>query len=38
MIVNLVLLGAGARILLGAVSRGQQRRLSRGDADGPARP
>ena len=38
MLVNLVLLGAGARILLGAVSRGQQRRLGRGGADGPARP
>ena len=38
MLVNLVLLGAGARILLGAVSRGQQRRLGRGGADGPAGP
>jgi hypothetical protein len=38
MLVNLVLLGAGARILLGAVSRGQQRRLGRGGADGPPGP
>jgi voltage-gated potassium channel len=34
MLADLVLLGAGARVLLGAVRRGQQRRTSTGD--GPA--
>ena len=34
MLGDLALLGAGARILLGAVRRGQQRRSETGDADG----
>lgn len=36
MLGDLVLLGAGARVLLGAVRRGQQRRSDTGDADGSA--
>jgi hypothetical protein len=36
MLADLVLLGAGARVLLGAVRRGQQRRTGTGDGDGPA--
>jgi voltage-gated potassium channel len=36
MLGDLALLGAGARILLGAVSRGRQRRSDTGDAAGPA--
>src|SRR6266536_5924629 len=36
MLGDLVLLGAGARVLLGAVRRGQQRRTGTGDGDGPA--
>ena len=36
MLADLVLLGAGARVLLGAVRRGQQRRSDTGDGDGPA--
>jgi len=35
MLGDLALLGAGARILLGAVRRGQQRRLDAGDEAGP---
>src|SRR5271157_2667104 len=35
MLGDLALLGAGARILLGAVRRGQQRRLEAGDEAGP---
>ena len=33
---DLALLGAGARALLGAVRRGQQRRSGTGDSTGPA--
>jgi hypothetical protein len=36
MLADLALLGAGARVLLGAVHRGQQRRSGTGDGDGPA--
>ena len=36
MLADLALLGAGARILLGAVRRGQQRTTGTGDGDGPA--
>jgi hypothetical protein len=36
MLADLALLGAGARVLLGAVQRGQQRRSGTGDGDGPA--
>ena len=36
MLGDLALLGAGARILLGAVRRGQQRRTEPGDEAGPA--
>ena len=36
MLADLALLGAGARVLLGAVHRGQQRRSGTGDSDGPA--
>lgn len=36
MLADLALLGAGARILLGAVHRGQQRKSGTGDGDGPA--
>jgi len=36
MLADLALLGAGARVLLGAVRRGQQRRSGDGDGDGPA--
>lgn len=36
MLGDLALLGAGARVLLGAVSRGQQRRSDTGDDAGPA--
>jgi voltage-gated potassium channel len=36
MLADLALLGAGARVLLGAVRRGQQRRSAPGDDDGPA--
>ena len=36
MLADLVLLGAGARVLLGALRRGQQRRTGDGDGDGPA--
>jgi ion channel len=36
MLADLALLGAGARVLLGAVRRGQQRRTGTGDGDGPA--
>ena len=35
MLADLALLGAGARVLLGAVRRGQQRRSNTGDGDGP---
>jgi voltage-gated potassium channel len=35
MLADLALLGAGARVLLGAVRRGQQRRFDTG-VDGPA--
>ena len=35
MLADLALLGAGARVLLGAVRRGQQRRAGTGDGDGP---
>ena len=35
MLADLALLGAGARVLLGAVQRGQQRRSGTGDGDGP---
>ena len=38
MLGDLALLGAGARVLLGAVRRGQQRRSGTGDRDGPAGP
>jgi hypothetical protein len=36
MLADLALLGAGARVLLGAIHRGQQRRSGTGDGDGPA--
>jgi len=36
MLADLALLGAGARVLLGAVHRGQQQRSDTGDGDGPA--
>ena len=36
MLADLALLGAGARVLLGAVRRGQQRRTGTGDGDDPA--
>ena len=36
MLADLALLGAGARVLLGAVRRGQQRRTGSSDGDGPA--
>ena len=36
MLADLVLLGAGARVLLGAVRRGQQRRSGTSDGDSPA--
>ena len=36
MLADLALLGAGARVLLGAVRRGRQRRSGDGDGDGPA--
>ena len=36
MLADLALLGAGARVLLGAVRRGQQRRSGTGGGDGPA--
>jgi hypothetical protein len=36
MLADLVLLGAGVRVLLGAVRRGQQRRTGTSDGDGPA--
>jgi voltage-gated potassium channel len=36
MLADLALLGAGARVLLGAVRRGQQRRTGTSDGDGPA--
>jgi voltage-gated potassium channel len=36
MLGDLALLGAGARVLLGAVSRGRQRRSNTGDDSGPA--
>ena len=36
MLADLALLGAGARVLLGAVRRGQQRRSATGDGVGPA--
>ena len=36
MLADLALLGAGAKVLLGAVRRGQQRRTGTGDGDGPA--
>src|SRR5271157_550398 len=36
MLADLALLGAGARVLLGAVRRGQQRRSGTGDGAGPA--
>ena len=36
MLADLALFGAGARVLLGAVQRGQQRRSGTGDGDGPA--
>jgi voltage-gated potassium channel len=36
MLADLALLGAGARVLLGAVRRGQQRRTDSSDGDGPA--
>ena len=36
MLADLALLGAGARVLLGAVRRGQQRRSDTVDGDGPA--
>ena len=36
MLADLALLGAGARVLLGAVQRGRQRRSGTGDGDGPA--
>ncbi len=36
MLADLALLGAGARVLLGAVRRGQQRRSDTGDGAGPA--
>ena len=36
MLADLALLGAGARVLLGAVRRGQQRRSGTGDSDRPA--
>jgi voltage-gated potassium channel len=36
MLADLALLGTGARVLLGAVRRGQQRRAGTGDGDSPA--
>jgi hypothetical protein len=36
MLADLALLGAGARVLLGAVRRGQQRRTDSSDGNGPA--
>ena len=36
MLADLALLGAGAKVLLGAVHRGQQRRSGTSDGDGPA--
>src|SRR5512142_413781 len=36
MLADLALLGAGARVLLGAVHRGRQRRSGTSDGDGPA--
>jgi hypothetical protein len=36
MLADLALLGAGARVLLGAVRRGRQRRTDSSDGDGPA--
>jgi voltage-gated potassium channel len=36
MLADLALLGAGARVLLGAVNRGRQRRSGTSDGDGPA--
>ena len=36
MLADLAVLGAGARVLLGAVQHGQQRRSGTGDGDGPA--
>ena len=36
MLADLALLGAGARVLLGAVRRGQQRRSGASDGDGAA--
>ena len=36
MLADLALLGAGARVLLGAVRRGQQRRTDNSDGNGPA--
>ena len=36
MLADLAVLGAGARVLLGAVNRGRQRRSGDGDGDGPA--
>ena len=36
MLADLALLGAGAKVLLGAVQRGRQRRSDTGDSDGPA--
>jgi len=36
MLADLALLGAGARVLLGAVRRGQQRRTGSSDGEGPA--
>jgi hypothetical protein len=36
MLADLALLGAGARVLLGAVRRGQQRRTDSSNGDGPA--
>ena len=36
MLADLALLGAGARVLLGAVHRGRQRRSDTSDGDGPA--
>ena len=38
MLGDLALLGAGARVLLGAVRRGQQRRSGTDDGNGPAGP
>ncbi len=36
MLADLAVLGAGARVLLGAVQRGRQRSSGTGDRDGPA--